>query len=240
VAAVLLVALAPGTPARDPVTRAANGATARVRSLAPGAAVINASVVEPAQDAAVAANRDLPVTRGAAAVHRGIATVVYTTTLTGPVDGAPATMTYDQLAQRNGGRLPIGVRATAGQTSVPVTERSVNIGTFWVDAATGRIVDQSWEQTITITAQLDIGATAIGAASPVKWALSDAQAKEAVASARSAASDVDRRTAMRWLAALAAVAALVLVAFVLVATLRGRRPRAAVPPVTQTSELVGS
>ena len=167
VAAILLAVLMPGRPARDPATRTANGVSAQVVSTSATGATIEATVVHPGASAAsgpAAGVQRLDAHAQGQSDAGGATADVYTVTTTGVVAGGPSELTYADLSERNGGRLPLGVRVTDASQSVPVREQYSDVGTFWVDPSTRRVVDVEWRETTTLIAQLSIGPSPIGIA----------------------------------------------------------------------------
>ena len=69
----------------------------------------------------------------------------------------PGTISLAELARRNGGRLPLGVRADTEPASIPISVQETTRTTFWIEPQTARVVDVESAQTLTTTAQLAIG-----------------------------------------------------------------------------------
>ena len=135
--------LVPNRPASDPTTRSADGRQRPGRfDQSDRGAVIAATVVQsgPVSAAVPSIGAGQPRSRrprqGPSSTG-GLATDVYVVTLTTPDRRrARPTMTFAELAQRNGGRLPLGVRAGVGsRRSRRCRPQYSDVGTFLVDAA---------------------------------------------------------------------------------------------------------
>jgi len=96
---------------------------------------------------------------------------VYTGSVAATPAGNPATLSYGQLGNLNGGRLPIGFRLGNGSSaskqvgsdqSVPVTYTGTRTVTFRVAEATGRVVDLRWAQGLTVMVKSDLGPVPVG------------------------------------------------------------------------------
>jgi hypothetical protein len=97
-----------------------------------------------------------------------------------------------ELARRNGGRLPLGVRADTEPASIPISVQDTTRTTFWIEPQTARVVDVESVQTSTTTAQLSIGPVLL-AGTPIAtsgWPASAVTA--AVEQARADVSAIDR------------------------------------------------
>ena len=262
-AAVLLAVLAPDRRAVGAFT--SDGTSAQLISRSGAQAVLRATA--PALGSAPTALgrpaggdlREIALTRTGDELHSALPTDVYTATVTGPAAGA-TTMTYDELAAANGGRLPLGLGAVSGMgamsglgaasgsTVVPVSHAGVSSVTVWADPRTGRIVDLRWQERVTLIAQLSIGATPIGVPTTATAAPPPADVRIAVTLARQDADLLDRGRSLRALALVLvlagfAVLALALAAASVVAANAGRavRPRPAedTPAVKAAPEPVG-
>jgi hypothetical protein len=144
---VLLAVLAPTPPATDPVT---TGMPAQVRSRTDDQATIRASIgAGPAKDFAAR--------QTSAETHAGLTTDVYQATTSASVTPTPGTMSLAELAQHNGGRLPLGVRADAEPASIPISVQQTSRTTFWIEPETERVVDMQSTQTSTTTVRRPIG-----------------------------------------------------------------------------------
>jgi high-affinity iron transporter len=205
-AAIALAILTPGRPAPD-ATTTGGGLSARLVSADADAdaALISATVIRPVEGTSLA-GQQLQVrtdpsgangTAGVASVER------YTVTVTAPVTGGPSTVTYAEIAARNGGRLPLGVRAGDGTETVAVSSESVDTGTFSVDSRTGRVVDVQWRETVTEKATLPIGPTVVGTPSTAVWQLPEASAAAARSQAAADRHTLDRHSLMGALALVA-------------------------------------
>jgi high-affinity iron transporter len=196
VAALVLVVVMPGRPARDPVTRASDGTSAQVKSISSDSAVIAATM-----PAAATTPRRLTATRAGSQDVGGIAADVYSVTTA--TDGASTTMTFAQVASRNGGRLPLGVRTGDGTDTVAVRSATVEVATFVVEPRTGRVLDIGWRTTTSLTAQFAIGPTVVGSPTVTSSRLPDASATAAVTAARGDLRTLDQHALYGALALLA-------------------------------------
>jgi high-affinity iron transporter len=222
VAAVLLTVFAPSLPTNRPTT-AGGGFSARVVSASGGSATVRTNQVAPASSTTPGAVADATLTRSGTATRRGVGTRVYTLAQTPGVVGLPAVLSYAELATRNGGRLPLGVRVTDASATVPVAYTSTLVLTAWIDPLTDRVVDLQWRQRVTTTAQLSVGATVIGSPVVSTAGLPAATATSSAAQARhDADAREDHRTALGIAVALSVVGALALLGG-LAAGLLGRR-----------------
>jgi high-affinity iron transporter len=207
VAAIVLVVVRPGDPGRNPVTRTADGASAQVVSLRGATAEIAATVVHPQRSSIDSTVTTLTAVAEGDHQVNGVSVELFTATVTGAVAGGPSTMTFSELAQRNGGRLPLGVRAGDGTDTATVTSRYSDVATFTVEPRTGRVVDVEWKETTTLTAQFGIGPTVIGSPSASTWQLPQGVAADAVAGARADGGTLDNRSLVGGLAITAGIAA---------------------------------
>ncbi|MEN3361518.1 MAG: high-affinity iron transporter [Mycobacteriales bacterium] len=240
VAAAALATAAPAAPAADPVT-SAGGVSAQLLSDPGSRATVRATVPAPpgaeppgaeppggqpagGEPAGMAsATQDLAATRTGSATAGGITADLYSIERSVPVTGRPATLSYDQLAALNGGRLPLGVRRT-GSASVPVRYTESDVGTFAVAAGTRRVVDVRWQQVVTVLVEFD------GGTIPVPGAPATARLDDQAAAAARAAALADRSAEHRrgvlggwaWFAAVAAAGLLVTGAAVAWAARRDR------------------
>ena len=172
------------------------------------------------------------------------------TALTRTVDpaaaqGLPTTLTAQQIAAVNGGRLPVGIRASGSGAAQgwPATYTETLTPQLGLDAATGTVLDLDLELTRTATVTLDNGTVvAVGNVGPDGAAVAGpttlAATADAVAAALPRVADADGRRDSaellgRVLPALLLAFALVLLAFGLPKVLRpgpaGRPARSAVP-----------
>ena len=230
VAAVVLAVFAPGSVARNPVTSAA-GVSAQVVSASGDSAVVRTKLN--------GSSSEQTLRRTGSQTHADVATDVYTASTTG-VAKAAATMTLDQVAALNGGRVPLGVRAGAGD--VVVSYPATTTVTAWLDPATGRVVDVQSVQRVVPTAAFAIGATPVGTPSTSTQKLPVAAVSSAAAAVTRDEDRADRSSLFRGLAATLGVLCVVLLVIAGVFGWGGRRRRgaAAVAVVTPDRSLVRS
>ena len=174
---------------------------------------------------------DVTAQRTGAETHDGIATDVYTATHTGAATGRPASLSYDEAAQLNGGRLPLGVRpANQGQNagSVRVDYTETTSTTLWVEPKTGRVIDlRSTDTTRGTLVGTPVGDVALD--KPVATAdhtMPAAAAHAEAAAARHDLTALDRRDGFvtgAWLSAGVTALACVYVAWLAMLTRRERR-----------------
>jgi high-affinity iron transporter len=196
IAAVTFAVLTPSRPASRPVTTA-GAISAQVVSGGDNSAVVRTQQQSPA-DRTVGALREFAVRHTAVGSRGGLAADVYTATApgTGAAKLGP-TLTTAQIAELNGGRLPIGVRPAADSVAVRYTDTSTL--TVWVEPRSRRVLDVRWQETI--KASIDdavIGVVPI--AQPVRTgtaALGAPAVDAAVSDARSALSRLDRHGTLR-------------------------------------------
>jgi high-affinity iron transporter len=232
VAAIVLAVVLPGRPARDPVTRASDGTSAQVRSIGADAAVITATA-----PGATTSSRLLTAAREGTQDVGGVAADVYSATVPTPAASASTKMTYAELASRNGGRLPLGVRAGDGTETVAVRSAAVEVATFVIEPRTGRVLDIRWRTTTTLTALFAIGPTVIGSPAVTSSQLREASATAAVAAARADLRSLDRHALIGSLAVLAWLVAGVCAVSIAALALAGRiRP----PGAPDQAEPTGS
>ena len=229
VAGLVLALVMPGRPQPNPVTRAGT---------------ISAGLVSRNGDEAVvrvsAPTGLLTARRGAELSHDGRPTDVYTAVRT--VDaaaGRPATISYAELAERNGGRLPLGVHPSGRDVPVSYAERTET--TLWVEPRTGRVVDVASRDTVTMTARVGGAVMSLGPVADATTRLPPAAVQAATHAAHRDVTTLDRH---RLLGAVAvsvgalAVALLLVGALYLLAARRCGGPAPSVP--TRPSELVSS
>jgi hypothetical protein len=153
-------------------------------------------------------------------MHDGLATDVYAAVT--PVEASVRSMSLEQLAQRNGGRLPLGVRADSEPRTVAVRVDDTVQTTVWAEPQTGRIVDVQWVESSRMSARLST--TQVGIEGPsARSRLAPAAAADAVASARQELHAADRHRLMAGLAVTAGVLAAVACSVALAVFLAGRR-----------------
>jgi high-affinity iron transporter len=176
VAVIALVALRPAAPAERPVTRSADlsaqllsvtGQRAVIRARLPSGTSTLAGVTESElsspRPVTQSSTRDLTVTLTGSQQRGGVSTDVYTATRSVPVQGGPPDLSYAALAELNGGRLPLGVRAGTGSASVPAQYAAIDQETFWVATASRRVVDVRWQEALTVIATSTVGDVPIAA-----------------------------------------------------------------------------
>lgn len=167
------------------------------------------------------------VQRTASEVHDGVAADVYTGTRPSPTDvGAlPTTISVADVAQANGGRLPLGAQVTGG--TVPVRYDARDIATFWIAPRTGQVVDMRWRELVARSATLSTGPVVLSPLRDQTEALPRAAAVSAGHAAQRAATALDRHRTLTAVAVGTGVGAGVLFATALIyaaAARRGRRP----------------
>jgi high-affinity iron transporter len=235
--AVLLAVLAPGRPSAYPAL-AADGVQAQVRSISGDDATIRATVREAAHPEADPRVEDLVARHVATETHDGLATEVYAAVT--PVDTSVRGMSLEQLAERNGGRLPLGVRADSEPRTVAVRVDDTVQTTLWAAPQTGRIVDVQWVESSRMSARLSTTQVSIDGLSG-RSQLAPAAAADAVVSARQELHTADRHRLMIGLAVTAGVLAAVACSVALAVFLAGRREsRAGQPTAIATAEPVKS
>ncbi|MBR7836314.1 FTR1 family protein [Actinospica durhamensis] len=246
VAAALLFALAPATPAADPAT-AAGTFSARLAAAPATTAVVRTAPQSPAAGtdtttasaAATSATSSITVHRTGSAQHAGVATDVYTASVPGTsAAGRPTKLTYEQVAALNGGRLPLGVRTTDASAEVQVQYTDTDVLTVWIEPRTGRVVDLRWNETVLAT----LTGTQVGTVpldQPVATAAAAMPAADSAVAGSAAQADLTalgRRSGytegVEAAVAVAVLAALGLVGLVL--TGRRKQATAAVTQITRT------
>ena len=240
IATAVLVLLAPSVPTANPTTQAGavsakllgeRSATATVRTVPQSPADTSGGATAARQAASIGVHRT------GSEAHSGLATDVYTASRPGTAAAdRPKVLSYQQIAALNGGRLPLGVRASGTSASVAVQYSDTSVLTLWVEPRTGRIVDLRWTETILAT----LTGTQVGAVSldqPVATAtskLSTTAASSANAAAQHDLAAIDRRSSLlagAWTTGtLAALSALLLLCLLMFLT---RRPGAAAAPATE-------
>ena len=243
-ATVVLLAVAPATPATDPAT-AAGALSSRLAS-APGqqTAVLRTIPQSPAADGPGASAAVAPASVGAVPItvrrtgseeHDGVATEVYTAGTPGNAAATrPTRLTFTQVAAINGGRLPLGVRTTDANATVGVQYTDTSVLTAWIEPRTGHVVDLRWTETVLAT----LTGTQVGTVpldSPVATAsttLPKAAAGAAADAARGDLSALDRRSALHAGAEATGTSAVLALLFGAILLLTGRRRPATVTQVT--------
>lgn len=176
---------------------------------------------------------DVSAQRTGAETHDGIAADVYTATHTGAATGRPASVSYDEAAQLNGGRLPLGVRpANQGQSagSVRVDYTETTSTTLWVEPTTGRVIDlRATDATSGTLVGTPVGAVALDKpVATVGHAMPAATAQAAAAAARHDLRALDRRDGFvtgAWLSVGVTALACVYALWLATAARRERRSR---------------
>lgn len=232
VAGLVLALAMPGRPRANPVTRAGT---------------ISAGLVSRDGDKAVvrvsgpaAIDGRVTARRGSEQSHDGLSTDVYTAVRT--VDaaaGRPGTISYAELAERNGGRLPLGVHPSGQDVPVSYAERTE--ATFWLEPRTGRVVDAAWRDTVTMTARVAGAPVVLGQVADATTRLPRADVATAARAARQDVTTLDRHRLLGAVAvSVGVLAGLLLLAgalFLLIACRFGG-PAPSVP--TRSPELVSS
>jgi len=229
VAGLVLALVMPGRPQTNPVTRAG---------------AISAGLVSRNGDEAVvrvsAPTGLVTARRSAALSHDGLLTDVYTAVRT--VDaaaGRPGTISYTELAERNGGRLPLGVHPTDRDVPVSYAERTET--TFWVEPRTGRVIDITWRDTVTMTARVTGAAMALGPVADSTTRLPSAAVQAATHAAHRDVTTLDRHQLLGAVAVSDGVLAGLLLFAAALLRLISRRFGGPAPGVpTRPSELVSS
>jgi high-affinity iron transporter len=233
VAALVLVLVAPSPPAMRPVTTA--GATT-VQVVAGTGSNLVVNVSKPSSGLPggnVRVHRTATVSGAGLTVDRYVTTVPAAGT-----SGLPATMSDDAVARFNGGRLPLGLAATAN-AKVPVTYTDSTTMTLQIEPQTQRVVSATWKRSVLATVHASIGPIPLSA--PVltrAGALPVATVTSAAAAARSDLRQIDRREDLRDAALGLGVLAALLVLTSLVFGLRSRRQPAPVLD-TPSASLIG-
>lgn len=227
VAAVLFTVLLPAAPTRNPRTVTNDGVSTQLVDSDPGP-VLRSNAAAGTGRLTAGPFRDSVVQRTGTATHAGLATTVYSGVFS-PPSPQRSTMTYAELAAANGGRLPLGVRTADTGASVPVTITTGFSMTVWADASSGRVVDLRSQTTRTVTADLSIGTTTIGAPGATTLGLPAADVTAAVARAHDDAEQLSDRHASTVGAVACGFAAIAAFAGALALTLGDRRRRAEEP-----------
>ncbi|HEY3737184.1 MAG TPA: iron uptake transporter permease EfeU [Jatrophihabitans sp.] len=148
-------------------------------------------------------------------------------------EGQPANLPLERIAELNGGRLPLGIKATSG--AVPATYQDDNVLTVWVQPQTGSIVDMNWTESVTATLK-DPTVGTVQLSKPVAQGsvgLSSVETAASAAAARTALANVDDRDTMHdWAWTTAVLAVLALAAAVALLMAERRRLRSA--PVAES------
>ena len=119
------------------------------------------------------------------------------------VAARPAVLALDAVARLNNGRLPIGMVAVSG--TVPVSYADSRTLTVWLDTRTDRVIDAAWVERVTTTAHTGDASFPLAKVSTTHARLPRHAVSAAVDAARDARASLDRRSLLRWLAAVCAV-----------------------------------
>jgi high-affinity iron transporter len=222
-AAVLLAMLTPSRPESYPVT-AGDGVQAQVLGRIGDQATIGAST-------GAAPAGDFAARRTSAETHSGLASDVYQAT-TESATSTPGTISLAELARRNGGRLPLGVRADTEPAAIPITTQETTRTTFWIETETGRVIDVQAAQTSTTTAALSIGPVVLADTPTATSGWPAAVTTAAVDQARADISAADRHRLVTGIAVACGVVAVVALAAWLGLLLAGRLDRRRVGAAT--------
>ena len=230
-AAVVLAVLAPGSPAHQSGDERRRCQRAGCRRARPTGATVRTDVS--------GASTDVTVKRTGSETHAGILSGVFTATTPGTAKPA-TTLSLDQLAALNGGRLPLG--AGSDTKPIAVTYPSTTVLTVWLNDSTGRVIDVQSSTKVSTVAALSVGATVIGTPATSTTRLPTASVSHAVAAAHHDESITDRQGLLRGLAVTFGVLALILLAVAAVFAWGNRRrtEQPAVSEVTPSSKLVKS
>lgn len=171
--------------------------------------------------------------------HDGVSAFIYTATRSTPAPNSPdrpATLTYEQAARLNGGRLPLGVRAagSSGGDAIDAIVRAdyveTTTTTLWVDPRTAHIIDLRWTDTTSATfVGTPVGDVPLD--KPVagtEHTLPATAAQDAARAVRHDLASADRRDALvtgGWLSAAVAGLAVALAVRLTVTARRGRDQR---------------
>ena len=210
----MLVVTAPSGVGYGLVTQA-GAVNAQVVSAPKSDPVVHTQIQSPADERNPIAQpaTDIRVRSGGLDRHAGLVTELLTATEAGTAaKSLPATMSVQQITALDGGRLPLGVRAT-GVTDLPVDYQDATKLEVWTMPATGRVVDMRWTETVNVRVVAPgIGAVPIDA--PLRTSTSDLPTESAAAAQAAARSDQAAvkshadRTAGAWLLLTLAVLAL--------------------------------
>ena len=216
IAAISLALAAPSTPSTT--SRVSAGAiSADLVSANGSTAVVKTAQLHPAGGVA-GATSEVTVRRVDRVSRDGVTTDVYRATVPGQATVTrPSRLSVQQVADLNGGRLPLGLLGTTTATDVAVRYTDNDVLTLWVEPRASNIVDLRWNETVRVTA---VGSLvgAVPLPQPLVTAskgLPTDAAAAAASTARQDVRDLDRRQQMHtaaWIcAALALVAALALI-----------------------------
>jgi len=198
VATVLLLALAPSSPAANPAT-SAGSFSARLASAPGRTAVLRTAEQSPAGGTSATPAGPITLHRTGSARHAGVATDLYTAAVPGTSSASrPTQLTYEQVAALNDGRLPLGVRTSDADATVAVQYTDTRVLTAWIEPRTGRVVDLRWTESVLAT----LTATQVGTVPldrPVATgtaAMPPAASAAAASAARADLAALDRRAGL--------------------------------------------
>ncbi|SOD72686.1 high-affinity iron transporter [Jatrophihabitans sp. GAS493] len=143
-----------------------------------------------------------------------------------PAAGRPSSLSYAEIAKLNGGSLPFGVRAKAGEVAVNYADTAEL--TLWVEPHTGQVIDAQVQQKTVITPSFSVGVAQLAPqTTTTRWpsVVTVAQADQA----RQAVSDLNTRRLLLQVAASLAVVAVVGTLVALWFAFVRRRPTSAAP-----------
>ncbi|MGX7679866.1 iron uptake transporter permease EfeU [Jatrophihabitans sp. DSM 45814] len=201
VTAVVCLAIAPSSPSDHPVT-SFGPVSAQLLGRSASTATISSGLPGSVTDGAP--NQTFSAKRSASELRDGLHTEVFTAQTTGSASrGLPAEMTLAEIAERNGGRLPLGANANdTSATEVPVSYLEQSEISWWVEPQTDRIIDIRAVASVQTVAGLSIGKTPIGSPARTTAEVDRNAALGAVAQAHAAIDAGNRRQALFTAAAL--------------------------------------
>ncbi len=161
----------------------------------------------------------------------GRAATVYESAPVEAGGGESRTVALTEVAELNGGRLPLGVNAETDPGDIAITTTERRTATVWVDTETGLVLDAEVVSTLRTVAELSAGRLPLGAGDETVVA-TDGSALEAGAAAAAAGADSIRRAdrAEAWSRLLVGVAVAAAIAVAVVWWVGRRRFGAAPPP----------
>jgi high-affinity iron transporter len=184
VAAVVLALVTPSRPADRPVT-----AGAQVQSIGHGTAVVRLD------------GRNITMQQTGSASLGGVDVQVFTARRAGTGAGSmPGTLSDERIAALNGGRLPIGLKPSAGGALVRYADTVT--ATAWIELRTARIVDARTREQAAVTVVAP-GHSALSLAQPIAVSSTSLPAADVRAATSAASADVaalQRRTLLGGLA----------------------------------------
>jgi high-affinity iron transporter len=184
VAAVVLALITPSRPAERPAT-----AGAQVQSIGNGTAVVQLD------------GRAVTMQQTGSASRGGVDVQVYSARHTGTAAASlPGTLSDERIAALNDGRLPIGLKPSAG--GAPVRYADTVTATAWIEPRTARIVDARTREQVGVTVVAP-GYGALPLARPIAVSSTSLPASDVRAATAAASDDVaaiERRTLLSGLA----------------------------------------